>query len=86
MGHANGTIRVLIVDDHEMFAEALASFLEHQADEIETLGIASSVKAAVGRIEEARPDVVLLDGRLPTPKGPRPPPAGSRMRVPGHGS
>lgn len=70
MDHPNGTIRVLIVDDHEMFAESLASFLEHQADEIETLGIASSVKAAVECIEEARPDVVLLDGRLPDAEGP----------------
>lgn len=69
MDDPNGTIRVLIVDDHEMFAEVLASFLEHQTD-IEILGIATSAQAAIEHIEETRPDVVLLDGRLADAEGP----------------
>lgn len=70
MDHPNGTIRVLIVDDHEMFAESLAYFLERQGDDIEVLGIASSARDAVEQGEGASPDVVLLAARLPDAEGP----------------
>jgi DNA-binding NarL/FixJ family response regulator len=57
-------IRVLLVDDHQMFAEAIGMFLrtEEDIDVVEILGEANGV---VERLRESRPDVVLMDIDLP---------------------
>jgi DNA-binding NarL/FixJ family response regulator len=55
-------IRVLIADDHRLFREALRSVLER---ECEIVGEASSGEEALALAARTRPDVVLLDVKMP---------------------
>jgi two-component system, NarL family, response regulator DevR len=57
------TIRVFLLDDHEMVREGVRSLLETD-DELEVVGEASSVAEALERIPLATPDVAILDVRL----------------------
>lgn len=57
-------IRVLIVDDHKIFAEAFASTLSGRPG-FEVAGVAITGPQAVGIAKESQPDVVLLDFHLP---------------------
>lgn len=54
------TIRVLVVDDHPVFAEALAQYLGSQPD-FEAVGTAASAEQAMRILREKRVDVVTLD-------------------------
>lgn len=63
-----GPIRVLVVEDHRMFAEALGAMLATQED-IEVVGTASSLAAGVADALRLRPSVVLMDYRLPDGEG-----------------
>ncbi len=56
------TPRVVVVDDHEIFRAGVRSELE---DLVEIVGDAATVEEAVTRIDETRPDVVLLDVHMP---------------------
>ena len=60
--------RVLIVDDHEAVAEALASLINDERD-MRVVGTAGSVAESITRVTELQPDVVLLDFRLPDGTG-----------------
>lgn len=60
--------RVLIVDDHEMVAQGLASALDAHAD-IDVVGIVGSVLDAKCRTAELDVDVVVMDYRLPDGDG-----------------
>lgn len=62
-------IRVLIVDDHDLFRTGLASLLDALPD-IEVAGQCSSGRAGVRLAREMRPDVVLMDMRMPDVEGP----------------
>lgn len=62
------TIRVMIVDDHEMVAEGLRRSLEREAG-IDIVAIAGDAAAAVVAARETRPDVVLMDLVLPGADG-----------------
>ena len=58
------SVRVLIVDDHRLFAEALRVILS--ADQrIEVVGLAASGEEAVQQAGELEPDVVLMDISMP---------------------
>ena len=65
---APGPIRVLIVDDHEVLASSLAMVLDSEPD-ITTAGIATTLEQARALVRSARPDVVLLDHRMPDGDG-----------------
>ncbi len=62
------TIRLLIADDHEMIRLGLRSILESDP-RIRVVGEAGSPKDAVYQAALLRPDVVLLDVRMPGGSG-----------------
>ncbi|WP_336322108.1 response regulator transcription factor [Streptomyces lavendofoliae] len=65
---ADKTIRVLLVDDHQVVRRGLRTFLEVQ-DDIEVVGEAGDGAEGVERAEELRPDVVLMDVKMPGTDG-----------------
>ena len=60
----NRNIRVFILDDHELVRRGLTDLL-NSTDDIEVVGEAANAGEALRRIPAARPDVALLDARLP---------------------
>jgi DNA-binding NarL/FixJ family response regulator len=61
-------IRVLVVEDHRVMAEALSFLLEGEAD-IEVVGSVTTVLDAVRLAGETSPNVILADYRLPDGTG-----------------
>lgn len=61
-------LRVLIVDDHQMFREGIRGRLERESD-IEVTGEAGSAEQALEFLEKSQPDIVLTDIRLPGASG-----------------
>jgi DNA-binding NarL/FixJ family response regulator len=61
-------IRVLVVDDHDLFRTGLASLLNSQPD-IDVVAQASGGRMGVRLADELRPDVVLMDVRMPDLEG-----------------
>jgi DNA-binding NarL/FixJ family response regulator len=61
-------IRVLIVDDHQVVREGVISMLS-AARQIEVVGQAANAAEAIGKAKQLKPDVVLLDIRLPGKSG-----------------
>lgn len=61
-------IRTVIVDDHALFREGLASIIQLEPD-IEVSGMAGSVQEAVEVIHKLKPDLVLMDFVLPDGTG-----------------
>ena len=62
-------IRVLVVDDHDLFRTGLTSRLNEEPD-IEVVAQASGGRMAVRLASELHPDVVLIDVRMPDLSGP----------------
>lgn len=56
--------RVVLVEDHDMVAEAMTLAME-RADDIEIVARAHSIATALTEVARCSPDVVLLDRRLP---------------------
>jgi DNA-binding NarL/FixJ family response regulator len=61
-------ITVFLLDDHEIVRRGIAGLLEAEAD-IEVVGEAGTAAAALARIPALRPDVAILDVRLPDGEG-----------------
>jgi DNA-binding NarL/FixJ family response regulator len=62
------TIRVLIADDQVMIRDGLAALLTSASD-IEVVGQAGDGQEAVAMARELRPDVIVMDIRMPTMDG-----------------
>jgi DNA-binding NarL/FixJ family response regulator len=61
-------IRVFLLDDHEVVRRGIADLLADSGD-IEIVGESGSAQEAIHRIPALRPDVAILDGRLPDGSG-----------------
>ncbi|GAA1370001.1 response regulator [Catellatospora chokoriensis] len=61
-------IRVFLLDDHEVVRRGLRDLLQADGD-IEVVGESGSAAEATRRIPALRPDVAVLDGRLPDGSG-----------------
>jgi DNA-binding NarL/FixJ family response regulator len=61
-------IRLLIVDDHPVVRDGLTGMFRGEP-EVEVLGQAADGAEAVARAEELRPDVILMDLRMPEMDG-----------------
>jgi DNA-binding NarL/FixJ family response regulator len=65
---AHAPIKVFLLDDHEVVRRGVASLLETEPD-IQVIGEASTAQQALARIPALRPDVAVLDVRLPDGNG-----------------
>jgi DNA-binding NarL/FixJ family response regulator len=64
----DGPITVFLLDDHEVVRRGVRALLESEGD-IKVIGESSSAAEATARIPALRPQVALLDGRLPDGSG-----------------
>lgn len=62
------TTRILVVDDMQVIRRSLRLYLEQDADLV-VCGEAENGKTAVERVQELRPDVVVLDLSMPVMNG-----------------
>jgi DNA-binding NarL/FixJ family response regulator len=60
--------RVLLVDDHPLFLDGVRAALEG-ADDLEVVGEAHDVSAALAAVQALQPDLVLMDVNLPDGSG-----------------
>lgn len=65
---ANGKIRVMLVDDHEVVRLGLAALIARQP-EFEVVGEAGTAREAVSRAATLQPDIVVMDVRMPDGSG-----------------
>ena len=61
--------RVLLVDDQTLFSQSLKRVLELSADDLEIVAVASNGHKAIEFVEQHRPDVVLMDVKMPEMDG-----------------
>jgi DNA-binding NarL/FixJ family response regulator len=64
----SGSIRVLVVDDHPVVCRGLAAILKAEPD-MEVAGQAANGKQAIELFRQLRPDVTLMDLRMPVMSG-----------------
>ena len=67
-GPARKPIGVFVLDDHEIVRRGICGLLDAEPD-IEVIGEASTASSALARIAALRPDVAVLDVRLPDGDG-----------------
>lgn len=61
-------IRIFLVDDHELVRRGVADVLERETG-LTVVGEAGTVRDAIARVDATRPDIVVLDMRLPDGTG-----------------
>jgi two-component system response regulator NreC len=54
-------VRILLIDDHSVFREALGSLLVQRDPSLEIVGERSTARDGIRAVSELRPDLVLMD-------------------------
>ena len=62
------TIKILLVDDHKIIRDGLCS-LVNSSEDIDIIGEADTGRAALERLRESQPDVVVTDVNMPDLNG-----------------
>jgi two-component system, NarL family, response regulator DesR len=57
-------VRILLADDHRLFAESLMALLSED-DRVDVVGIAANGAEAVDLATQLKPDVILMDLKMP---------------------
>lgn len=68
MENSNRKIRILITDDHYVVREGLSAMLSREQN-IEVVGEAENGEQAIARADELKPDIILMDLRMPVMDG-----------------
>jgi DNA-binding NarL/FixJ family response regulator len=61
--------RILIVDDQTLFSESLKAVLESSPEGYKVCGLAENGREAIEAVDELKPDLVLMDVRMPVMDG-----------------
>jgi DNA-binding NarL/FixJ family response regulator len=62
-------IKLLLVDDQELFLESLRTVIERSTEDLEVSGVARNGAEAVEAARELEPDLVIMDVRMPVMDG-----------------
>jgi len=62
-------IRVLLVDDQVLFVESLRTVIQTRASDLVVVGVAMDGRAAIRMAAEMKPDIILMDIRMPDMSG-----------------
>jgi DNA-binding NarL/FixJ family response regulator len=65
MPQAQQQIKLLLVDDQQLFSENLKLMVETLTEDIQVVGIAFDGQEALDIVEKTRPDIILMDVRMP---------------------
>jgi DNA-binding NarL/FixJ family response regulator len=60
-----GRISLLLADDHTLFCESLRTVLQTEMEDVDVIGIARDGNEALAIVADKRPDIVLMDVRMP---------------------
>ena len=60
-----GGVRVLLVDDQKLFVESLRVYMSVRATDLQVVGVAYDGGEAVSMAETLKPDLVVMDVRMP---------------------
>ncbi|WP_395293074.1 response regulator [Kitasatospora hibisci] len=66
--NTNGPVKVFLLDDHEVVRRGVHDLLDSEPD-LTVVGEAATVEQALARVPALRPDVAVLDMRLPDGDG-----------------
>jgi len=62
-------VKTLIVDDHADVRFLIRAIMDDAGDDVEVVGEADRVEAALDQVDRLAPDVVVLDARMPVVDG-----------------